>query len=138
VVGLLLVGPQDLHLDVVRRGEPRERREEPSREGVRIDRESQPGRLAGLVDPESSQRLRLEQADVPSEADHRLTLRGGPDRGAPDQQAAAQSVLEDADPLTHGRRGEVEAPRRRLQGPLVDHGRERAGQVRIDLHVKQC
>ena len=49
---------------------------------------------------------------------------GDGDRQRAQDEDAADPRLEGADPLAHGRRGDVEGPGSRLEGPMVDDGPE--------------
>nr|BFF10541.1 hypothetical protein GCM10025699_18440 [Microbacterium flavescens] len=113
----------------------RERFEEPRGQRVGIDRQRHGRASAGMrVGAELGERVVLEQRRLAGQPDDRGTRLGRTSRLGSHQDDAAELLLERLDALAHGRRRDVQAAGRRIQGPFVHHGGDGLGEFERDSH----
>ena len=114
----------------------RERRQEPRRERVGVDRDAE-RRRAGVLAGELGGGVGLQQLDLAGEPQHGLAGGGRPRRLAADEQHAARSDLECAQPLADGRGRDVQRGRGGVERPVLDDRAQGPELREIELHRQQ-
>ena len=104
-------------------GDPRQRRQDPRRERVRVDRDGDGCRpVVGALGAELAQGLPLQKRELLPEAKQRLACLGRPHRFRAHDEDAPHALLESLDALADRTRGHVQAARRRVEGAVCDDG----------------
>ncbi|GMA90280.1 hypothetical protein GCM10025869_08090 [Homoserinibacter gongjuensis] len=114
-----------------------DRRQEPARERVGVDRERHAREaLVGVVEPQCGGGIGLEQGDLARESQQHLARLGGAHRlGALDEHAP-ELLLERLDALAHRRRRHAQRCRGGVEGARVDDRAERGEVVSVEVHLK--
>ena len=133
--GEVLVVPVEVEDDRMPLRQPRERLEEPRRQRIRVHRERHRGAAPRIrVRPELGECVVLQERCLPGQAHHREPRRRRTGGLGAHEQDAPQLLLQRLDPLTHGRRRDVEATGGGIERALVDHGGDGLGQLERNPH----